>query len=84
MPESQEHSFSQEVTRAFDRAAALTDHHPTLLSQIRECSSVYHIALPLKRDNGKIEVVHAWPAEHSHHRVPTKGGIRYSTLVDED
>ena len=84
MAESQELSFSQEVARAFDRAAALTDHHPTLLSQIRECSSVYHIALPLKRDNGTIEVVHAWRAEHSHHRLPTKGGIRYSQLVEED
>ena len=84
MAETEEHSFSEEVTRAFDRAAALTDHHPTLLSQIRECSSVYHIALPLKRDNGTIEVVHAWRAEHSHHRLPTKGGIRYSLLVEED
>jgi glutamate dehydrogenase (NAD(P)+) len=84
MAENQEHSFSQEVVRAFDRAAALTDHHPTLLSQIRECSSIYHIALPLKRDNGKIEVIHAWRAEHSHHRLPTKGGIRYSLMVEED
>jgi glutamate dehydrogenase (NAD(P)+) len=84
MAEAQELSFSQEVTRAFDRAAALTDHHPTLLAQIRECSSVYHIALPLVRDNGKIEVVHGWRAEHSHHRLPTKGGIRYSLLVEED
>jgi glutamate dehydrogenase (NAD(P)+) len=84
MAETQEHSFSQEVTRAFDRAATLTDHHPTLLSQIRECTSVYHVALPLKRDNGKIEVIHAWRAEHSHHRMPTKGGIRYSLMVEED
>ncbi len=84
MADSQEYTFSEEVIRAFDRAAALTDHHPTLLSQIRECASVYHIALPLKRDSGKIEVIHAWRAEHSHHRLPTKGGIRYSLLVEED
>ena len=84
MAQELEQSFSHEVARAFDRAAALTDHHPTLLSQIRECSSVYHMAFPVKRDNGKIEVVHAWRAEHSHHRLPTKGGIRYSLLVEED
>ena len=84
MAESKEHSFYQEVTGAFDRAAALTDHDPTLLAQIRECNAVYHITLPLKRDNGKIDVIHAWRAEHSHHRLPTKGGIRYSLLVEED
>ena len=39
MTVTKELSFSQQVTSAFDRAAALTDHHPTLLSQIRECNS---------------------------------------------
>ncbi len=84
MTEQQKRSFFDEVGSAFDRAAALTDHHPTLLAQIRECNSVYHMSMPLKRDNGKIEVIHAWRAEHSHHRLPTKGGIRYSFLVEED
>ena len=84
MVETQERSFSEEVASAFDRAAALTDHHPSLLAKIRECTSVYHVALPLKRDNGTIEVIHAWRAEHSHHRMPTKGGIRYSLMVEED
>ncbi len=81
---SKTHSFFDEVTQMFDRAAALTDHHPRLLAQIKECNAVYHIAFPLKRDDGKIEVIHAWRAEHSHHRLPTKGGIRYSFLVEED
>ena len=42
------------------------------------------MTFPLKRDDGEIEVIHAWRAEHSHHKQPTKGGIRYSTLVNED
>lgn len=77
-------SFSEQVNRNFDKAAALTDHDPTLLSQIKECNSVYHMAFPLRRDNGTIEVIHAWRAEHSHHKMPTKGGIRYSADVNED
>ena len=77
-------SFSQQVNRSFDQAAALTDYDPSLLSQIRACNSVYHLQFPLIRDDGSMEVIHAYRAEHSHHKLPTKGGIRYSMLVDED
>ncbi len=77
-------SFSEQVNRNFDKAAVLTKHDPTLLNQIKECNSIYHVAFPLRRDNGTIEVIHAWRAEHSHHKMPTKGGIRYSADVNED
>jgi glutamate dehydrogenase (NAD(P)+) len=76
--------FRAQVDQAFDRAAVHTDHDPTLLSQIKACNSVYYVSFPLRRDDGTIEVVHAWRAEHSQHRSPTKGGIRYSMAVDED
>ncbi|MFL6193597.1 MAG: Glu/Leu/Phe/Val family dehydrogenase [Thermoanaerobaculia bacterium] len=77
-------SFFDQVNRNFYRAAAFTNHHPGLLEIIRNCNSVYHFTFPLERDNGEIEVIHAWRAEHSHHKLPTKGGIRYSLDVNED
>lgn len=76
--------FFEQVNRNFDKAAALTQHSPDLLTLIKNCNSVYHFTFPLRRDNGSVEVIHAWRAEHSHHKLPTKGGIRYSTLVSED
>ena len=81
---SPEMSFSEQVNYSFDRAAALTDYHPTLLQQIRTCGSIYRVSFPLKRTDGSIEVIHGWRAEHSHHKLPTKGGIRYSKRVNED
>lgn len=77
-------SFVQQVSRNFDRAAALTSHDKNLLSQIRECNALYEVAFPIQRDDGTIEVIHGWRAEHSHHRLPTKGGIRYSMAVNAD
>jgi glutamate dehydrogenase (NAD(P)+) len=77
-------SFWEQVKRTFKRAAAFTDHDPTLLRQIRECNSVYHLNFPVHRDDGSIEVVSAWRVEHSHHKLPTKGGIRYSMAVNQD
>ncbi len=77
-------SFSKQVNLFFDKAAALTDHDPNLLRQIRECNFVCRFAFPIERDNGGIEVIHAWRAEHSNHKLPTKGGIRFSEDVNED
>ncbi|NOX38138.1 MAG: Glu/Leu/Phe/Val dehydrogenase [Calditrichaeota bacterium] len=76
--------FFEQVNRNFDRAARLTDYPKGLLDQIKICNSVYHMTFPLKRDDGSIETIQAWRAEHSHHKLPTKGGIRYAANVNED
>ena len=81
---SEKISFFQQVNDSFDKAAVHLDYEPGLLRQIKICNSVYHMTFPIKRDNGKIEAIHAWRAEHSHHRLPVKGGIRYSVDANED
>ena len=77
-------SFFQKVNSDFDKAAQFTDYPPGLLEQIKICNSSCHFTFPIKRDDGTIETIHGWRAEHSHHKLPTKGGMRYSTLVNED
>jgi glutamate dehydrogenase (NAD(P)+) len=77
-------SFLAQVNATFDRAATYTTHDPTLLAQIRACNAVYFVSFPIRRDNGAIEVIQAWRAEHSQHKSPTKGGIRYALGVSED
>ena len=62
--------FAQ-VNKYFDKAAAYTDHPPGLLDQIKACNSVFRISFPLKRDDGTIEVMHGWRAQHSVHLLPT-------------
>ena len=79
-----ESTLYQNVLRGFDEAAALTNYPNGLVAQIRECNSVYHFTFPICRDDGSIEVIHAWRAEHSHHKLPTKGGVRFSNLVSEE
>jgi glutamate dehydrogenase (NAD(P)+) len=73
-----------EVNQYFDQAAALTEISAGILNQIRACNSVYRFEFPLRRDDGTIEVMRAWRAEHSHHKTPVKGGIRYAPEVNEE
>ncbi len=77
-------SFLDQVDRAFDRAAAFTPYEPTLLANMKACKNLFYTSFPIKRDDGRIEVMHAWRAEHSHHKLPCKGGIRYAESVDAD
>jgi glutamate dehydrogenase (NAD(P)+) len=77
-------SFFAQVIRNFDKAAVLTDHRPGILDQIKQINSVIHLTFPIKRDDGSVEVIHAWRAEHSQHKLPTKGGIRFAEGVNED
>lgn len=77
-------SFTAQVDRHFYKAAAHTNHPPGLLEQIRVCNSVYAFAFPIRKDDGTIEVIHAWRAEHSMHKTPTKGGIRYASHANQD
>jgi glutamate dehydrogenase (NAD(P)+) len=72
------------VNEYFDRAAALSNHPSGLLEQIKACNSVYRIRFPVRRPDGTLEVISAWRVEHSHHKLPTKGGIRYAPFVDQE
>jgi glutamate dehydrogenase (NAD(P)+) len=76
--------FLDQVNRSFDRAAAFTSHDPTLLANIKASKNLFYTSFPIKRDDGRIEVMHAWRAEHSHHKLPCKGGIRYAETVDAE
>jgi glutamate dehydrogenase (NAD(P)+) len=81
---SEQTGLLSSVMRQFDSAAAHCHVEPGLIDQIRRCNSVYRMRFPVERDDGRIEVIEAYRAEHSHHRLPTKGGIRISELVTED
>jgi glutamate dehydrogenase (NAD(P)+) len=75
--------FFGDVCKNFDYAAQFTQHDTGLLDQIKSCNSVYRFRFPIRRGKG-FEVIDAWRVEHSQHQSPTKGGIRYSEMVNED
>ena len=84
MPSPIPYSFFQSVERSFDKAAIFTNWDPGILEQIKQCNSVYQMRFPIKRENGEIVTIEAYRVQHSHHKAPCKGGIRFSLAVNQD
>lgn len=76
-------SFFESVNRNFDKASVHTSIPKGLLEQIKVCNAVYEMTFPVKIGN-TYQVIEAFRVQHSHHRLPTKGGIRFSHLVNRD
>jgi glutamate dehydrogenase (NAD(P)+) len=78
-----EYKFFEAVEKSFDKAAKFTNLDPGVLEQIKQCNSVYRMFFPVKIGD-KIEVIKAYRVQHSHHKSPCKGGIRFSLSVNLD
>jgi glutamate dehydrogenase (NAD(P)+) len=72
-----------DVHSYYESATAFTDYDQGLLQQIKHCNNVYKVKFPV-RLNGQIQVIEGIRVQHSQHKLPTKGGIRFSRNVDED
>ncbi len=81
--ENNHYSFFEGVERNFDKAAKYTRFEQGILEQIKACNSVYRMKFPV-RIGETVEVIEAYRIQHSHHKLPCKGGIRYSMDVNQD
>ncbi|KAJ7524106.1 hypothetical protein O6H91_18G077900 [Diphasiastrum complanatum] len=75
-------SFLESVDVYFDKAAAVSTTAPDILALIKACNCVVKLQFPLKRSTGEVEVIQAYRAQHSHHRLPR--GIRMAPTVDAE
>ena len=56
---------------------------PNISKILKTCRSVIQLKFPVKI-KGEINIFHGWRAVHSNHRLPVKGGLRYSTDVNQE
>ncbi len=77
------YSFFKNVEDYFDKATQHLDLPKGLLEQIKAPNAVYSMRFPVKMGSD-YHVIEAYRVQHSHHRLPTKGGIRYSMGVNQD
>ena len=77
------HGFRRSVDHMVDKAMVVKGVDKGLAKTIKGCNSVLEVRFPVEI-KGKIEVFIGWRATHSTHRLPAKGGIRYSPDVNLD
>src|ERR1035438_5977342 len=83
MPVRSEYKFFEAVEKSFDKATPFTNWDPGILEQIKQCNAVYRMYFPVKIGD-KVEVIKAYRVQHSHHKTPCKGGIRFALSVNLD
>lgn len=59
--------FLDQVRLFLGRAASKTDIHPDMYALIEGCNSVVRFNIPLTRDDGTIDTIACYRAQHSTH-----------------
>lgn len=72
----------QAVLDRIDDAAALAGVDAGVHARLRQPERVLEVSVPVRRDDGSLEVFTGWRVHHSTVRGPGKGGIRFHPTVD--
>jgi len=70
------------VLDRIDDAAALVGVDPGVHARLRRPERVLEVSIPVRRDDGSLEVFVGWRIHHNTVRGPGKGGIRFHPDVD--
>lgn len=74
----------ESLNHHFDLAADLLGLEPDLKPLLKEPYRELHVQIPVKRDNGTLQIFRGYRIQHNAVRGPYKGGIRYHQDVDRD
>lgn len=77
-----ESSFVHMIRQYAWDAAQVVGMTPAQFELLQRCSAVTRVSFPLRRDDGSVEMIQAFRAQHSATRKPSKGGLRFSETVD--
>ena len=75
-------NFKENVDHMVDRAINIINLDSGIAQAIKACSSVLQVKFPV-RFHDRTEVFTGWRAVHSVHKLPAKGGLRFSEDVEQ-
>jgi glutamate dehydrogenase (NAD(P)+) len=78
-----ENPWRQAMTQ-LERAAEKMKLEPFVVERLRHCKRILTVSVPVKMDNGQVQVFEGYRIQHNMDRGPAKGGIRYHPTVSLD
>lgn len=75
-PEFDQPTFRLAVAQ-FDQAVTHLSLDPNLLDRLKSPQRALSVSIPVRMDDGRVEVFRGYRVQHDLSRGPTKGGIRY-------
>jgi glutamate dehydrogenase (NAD(P)+) len=78
------HAAWDALLARLDDAAELIGVDPDIHAALRTPQRILEVAIPVRMDDGHLEVFTGWRIQHSTARGPAKGGIRFHPDVDVD
>ena len=76
-------SFLNNVDMMVDESINHINIDRNIVKILKTCRSVLQVKFPVKI-NGSVEIFNGWRAVHSNHKLPVKGGLRFSTNVNQE
>ncbi len=77
IPLELDHPTFQLAVAQFDQAMNHIDLDPNLLERLKAPQRALSVSIPVRMDDGRVEVFRGYRVQHDLSRGPTKGGIRY-------
>jgi len=72
------------ILERLDDAAAISGVDPAIHRFLRSPKRILEVSVPVKMDNGGIDVFTGWRVHHDTTRGPGKGGLRFHPALDVD
>jgi len=77
-------SFYENTLKNMNKAAKVMKLDPEVLAVLSQPQKMLAVSLPVRMDDGRLQVFEGWRVQHSDVRGPFKGGVRYAPEVNMD
>lgn len=67
-----------------DQAAEIIEVDPETIERLKHTQSILEVAIPVRMNDGSLEIFRGYRVRHNDSRGPTKGGIRFHPKVNID